>query len=349
MLSPAPADGCTGNPPRGRGDWDGSRLGEMDFVPSVSPQGLRGAFTPSPEFFLFQCLVYIKRPFQLPWGAPSCPPWTPLPPSTLSPYGLHSHGFPAPLGIWRKGRPSPVPSYGGQGQAGTFHPTLPQHLLTHILCNPPALAPSGPPLPTAHAPRVQPLMVAAPHRLPSLTSSIGTPEHIPPPSLPFPVPPSTYTPPPRHIVFVSGCECFFYETCLFSSVLGVVLLPPKGSVPFCAPPRTFSSRDTGVYFTAMSVGGSGAGGGTGEALRRGAPPRSPALLTPSWGPPDLHRPAPMAPRAWAPPPMKDLGPCCSHGGHAPSPHLAELQSIVLTPPPLEPNWGLFMALSCPQP
>lgn len=196
MLSPAPADGCTGNPPRGRGDWDGSRLGEMDFVPSVSPQGLRGAFTPSPEFFLFQCLVYIKRPFQLPWGAPSCPPWTPLPPSTLSPYGLHSHGFPAPHSIWRKGRPSPVPSYGGQGQAGTFHPTLPQHLLTHIPCNPPALAPSGPPLPTAHAPRVQPLMVAAPHRLPSLTSSIGTPEHIPPPSLPFPVPPSTYTSPP---------------------------------------------------------------------------------------------------------------------------------------------------------
>lgn len=208
----------------------------MDFVPSVSPQGLRGAFTPSPEFFLFQCLVYIKRPFQLPWGAPSCPPWTPLPPSTLSPYGLHSHGFPAPLGIWRKGRPSPVPSYGGQGQAGTFHPTLPQHLLTHILCNPPALAPSGPPLPTAHAPRVQPLMVAAPHRLPSLTSSIGTPEHIPPPSLPFPVPPSTYTPPPAILYLSLVVNVFFTRLVCSAAFWGWFCCPPRGLFLSVPPP-----------------------------------------------------------------------------------------------------------------
>lgn len=173
--------------------------------PLFPPRGCGGHLLHPPSSFCFNAWFISRDLFSCHGGAPSCPPWPPLPPSTLSPYGLHSHGFPAPHSIWRKGRPSPVPSYGGQGQAGTFHPTLPQHLLTHIPCNPPALAPSGPPLPTARAPRVQPLMVAAPHRLPSLPHlQHWYPRTHPSPHLcPSLCPPAPPPPPPPAILYLS--------------------------------------------------------------------------------------------------------------------------------------------------
>lgn len=129
VLSPAPSGRLNREPPQ-RQRRLGLRPGEDGLCPPFPPQGAGGAFTPSPPVLFVSMPRLYQETFSDAWGPPLEPPMdSPAPQHTLSPYEFHPHGFPAPLSIWRKGRPPPVPSYGGQGQVGMFHPcpTLPQH------------------------------------------------------------------------------------------------------------------------------------------------------------------------------------------------------------------------------